>query len=273
MISIVLIASWSDCPPVGALFIADALEQAGYKVHLCNVTDEISDIVRAVEPLCVAFSVHTTPAIADMVYWSRSIKRDYDVPIVWGGPHSTFTTDQCLAEGYIDHIILGDGEDFGVDLARALDLTGTFETVYGSWDYTVALDRFRPAWHLVDLSNFIYPGSSSVHVKTDLALESLRIFKYAITSRGCLFKCSFCYNSFEPKRRWNGHSVEWVKDQILFLQREAGATGIEFWDDMFFGDMDRGTLIVEFLASQGMAFVCEIRADMIDKPFARFLSS
>lgn len=268
---VVLVASWSDCPPVGALYIANALEQAGYKIRLCNVTDEISVAIREVDPLFVAFSVHTTPAIAQMVSQSELVKRNFDIPVVWGGPHATFTTEQCIATGCVDHIVCGDGEDFIVDLVGSLASTGTFDTVCGSWDYVVELDRFRPAWHLMDLTAFIYPGSMSVHVATDLDLESIRVFKYHITSRGCKYRCSFCYNSFVPRRQWNCHSVDWVKEQVLFFQRELGIDGIEFWDDMFFGDIDRGALLIEFLASQGMKFVCEARADMVDAPFAKWL--
>lgn len=271
MYSIVLVASWSDCPPVGALYIADALEQASYRVCLCNVTDEILATIREVDPLFVAFSVHTTPAIAQMVSQSELVKREFNIPVVWGGPHPTFTTEQCLAGNYIDYIILGDGEDFIVDLARSLEHLGTFSQVRGSWNYTVELDRFRPAWHLVDLNKFIYPGSQSVHVEINSDLDSFRIFKYHITSRGCPFNCTFCYNSFKPKRRWNCHSVEWVKEQALFFQTELGVDGIEYWDDMFFADMVRAASIVEFLASRGMRFVCEARASMVDVPFAKWL--
>lgn len=270
MKQILLATDWSDYPPIGLLYVANALEQAGYTIRLCSADEaSIADILWRTDPLVAGFSVYTRPSIESIVASSEIVKQ-FDVPVMWGGLHPTFKSGQCLQEPYVDCVMVGDGEPFIVGAVDDI-AEGTFSDVYGQWDTIIDLDSYGPSWHLVDLPSFVYDGFHSVRGSTDVNLGSLRIFYYLITSRACLFDCGFCYNSIRPKKRWNCHSVDWVKAQVLFLKNTLKINGIGFWDDLFFGDLDRGIAIIEFLVEHDIKFLCEARPSMLDASFVKWL--
>src|SRR3989338_7018049 len=89
--------------PVGSLYIANALEQAGYTVNFIDSRLPAGDVVKIVnetKPLFVAQSVFTTPTIHKVVEIAEAIKQDTDVPIVCGGVHPTILAEQCLQEPF-----------------------------------------------------------------------------------------------------------------------------------------------------------------------------
>ena len=273
---VILVTNKTDYPPIGPLYIADALEQAGFEVFICGSSESNTDflkLVLEVNPLFVGFSAFTWPTISDMVDKSKLIKRNFSsIPVVWGALHPTFMADPCLVEEYIDYIILGEGEvsivEFAKDLAENSNL---LDKCYGGWNLLPDLDNFKPAWHLINLRDFIFDSSHSVRGDTNSSSKASRIFYYLVTSRGCLYDCTFCYNSVRPKKPWRGHSFDWVKEQVLFLKREVNIDCVGFWDDLFFGDRERAIKIVEFLAENNIKFLCEDRADRLDDNFAKWL--
>jgi anaerobic magnesium-protoporphyrin IX monomethyl ester cyclase len=272
--NVALVAGKTDYPPMGALYIADALEQAGFTVRLHESSENNGNFLRSVKesnPLFVGFSVHTWPIIVDMVDKSKLIKENLDVPVVWGGIHPTFVPEGCLAESFIDYIVMGDGEVEVVRLAEDL-LDGTnLDNRRRHGATLLDLDNYRPAWHLVRLRECLFDASHSVRGNNTQNSGAERIFYYLMSSRGCPFNCTFCYNSHRPKQPWRGHSAGWVKEQVLFLKKNLDIDGVGFWDDFFLGDRRRAVEIIEFLHGQGIKFLCEARATDLNDEFTSWL--
>ncbi len=260
--------------PVGSLYIANALQQAGYNVTFIDTrmkTESVVKLVQEVNPLFVAQGVFTTPTIHRTVEIAESIKANTTVPVVWGGVHPTILAEQCLQEPFVDYVVKGsEGEDLIVQLARDIEArTNLNQRLRENPMFIRDLDRLRPAWELVDGSQFLFKEEHSVRGNVEYSKE--RVFYYMTTSRGCPFRCTFCYVTTVHKSTWRAHSVEWVKKQVQYLKDNYDIDGIGFWDDFFLVDIRRALEIGKFLKEKDIGFMCESRATILTDSFMQKL--
>ena len=208
-------------PPFGIMYVADALMQAGFKVRLFHDTEEfVESFVRKVaaeRPLFVGFSTITGPQLRPTIEASKKVHA-LGVPVVWGGVHATIMPLDVLKEDYVDFVVVNEGEETIQELARMLASdTPPFWPGVAGLAYKDAggapmfhrerpfiddLDRFRPRWELIDVERYLIPSGP----------YSRAIPVYI--SRGCPFRCGFCYNEVVMKRTWRQHSDGFILDQI-----------------------------------------------------------
>jgi radical SAM superfamily enzyme YgiQ (UPF0313 family) len=77
-------------------------------------------------------------------------------------------------------------------------------------------------------------------------------FATIVTSRGCPFHCIFCSSSLQFGRKWRGHSVERVIEELSILRHEYGRTEIEFLDDTFTLIKPRAVAIANKMRREGL---------------------
>src|SRR5262249_3831899 len=110
-------------PPFGIMYVADALIKAGFGVRLFHETESyLEEFMREVErvrPLFVGFSTITGPQLKPVIKASRRVKA-LGIPVVWGGVHATIMPEECLHEAYVDYVVVNEGEETCVELARLL---------------------------------------------------------------------------------------------------------------------------------------------------------
>ena len=199
-----------------------------HSASLANVdsTDDklkcVQEVVRD-KPLFVGFSMFTAGGIRNTAEVCKEIKKVSNIPIVWGNAHPTLVPEQCLKELYIDLIVLGEGEETVVELARALEkgrtpseVKGIGYTENGKLKFTEPrpfiqnLDRYRIDWSFVDVERYVTPYWN---LKRVISL---------VTSRGCPFNCCFCYNQVFHQRKWRAHSVDFVVSEVEKLKHDHG---------------------------------------------------
>ena len=99
-------------PPFGILYIADALEKAGFQVILIHeegTKKAIKSLVQLVlkeNPVWVGFSTMTGPTIYPCLKASQALKEKTSVPIVWGGIHPTIVSEETLMAVSYTHLTL-----------------------------------------------------------------------------------------------------------------------------------------------------------------------
>lgn len=268
------LSAFMDIPPLGILYVGDALKKAGYQVQVLHISPEqVEESVQQIldkNPLYVGFSVFTGSAMRSYAEMSRKIKRHSNIPIVWGNVHPSSLPVQCLQETYIDYVVIGEGEETAVELAQALEDQRELGEVMGigyKLNGEIAITKPRPFiqnlddyaldWSLVDIEQYI---SSFGNVN--------RAIRF-VTSRGCPHRCGFCYNMLFNKRSWRKHSVGFVVSQINRLKEERGINGIMFMDDEFFVNKKRAISIVEQI---DLPYYASCRIEYIDDEFARQLA-
>ncbi len=263
-----------NMPPLGLLYIGDALTKAGYKVKIHHILPEdvnncAQEIVQD-SPLFVGFSVFTGNCMPSYAALSRLIKSKTDIPTVWGNAHPSLLPEQCLNEDYIDIICIGEGELTSVELANALENKIDLSQVKGisykkkglavinaEREFIKDLDNYYLNWDLVDITKYIQPR------------WKLKRVLPVTTSRGCPYACGFCYNQQFNRRKWRAHSVDFVVSRLKDLVNKHNLDGLLFLDDEFFVDKNRSFKIVEDI---GLPYYTNARVEYVDEEFAQRLN-
>ncbi len=261
-------------PPFGIMYVADALMQIGFKVRLFHEThDYVEAFVREVErerPLFVGLSTITGPQLRPVIETSKRLKA-MGVPVVWGGVHATIMPEDCLKEDYVDFVIVNEGEETIQEFTRMLtgEIPVDFASMKGlAWKeggkivfnmerpFIQDLDRFRPRWDLIPVERYLIQSGPY-----DRALP-------VYISRGCPFRCGFCYNEVVMKRTWRQHSDEFVLEQIQWLKDNFRINAVDYADDYLFGRIKPMQRLVEKV---GMPWSGQVRVQLLKPEFVQWM--
>jgi anaerobic magnesium-protoporphyrin IX monomethyl ester cyclase len=290
----ILIVQRSTYPQMGALYLTNALLPHGITTHLLPSDASTEDLDAAIEkydPIAVGCSVMTAPEIIDFVHHSVHVQVKYNsafkrIPVIWGGMHPTIVWQQTIAEPYIDVVVSGEAE---ITLPRILlGLIDRNELPLARpvrVETPPNLDLFRPQWEVLDLPRYVFPESHSVHAQVEFNKQN--IFYYLLTSRGCTYKCNFCWEVARTAAlkeemgsdrsavdlTWRAHSEAWVDEQLTYLERRltaqgAGMDGVGLWDDMIFGKekdvhVQRAKRIFSGMRDRNFGYLLEARASQL----------
>lgn len=239
-------------PPDSLLAVAALPCRHGYEVRIIDQRTDRGwkhSLREALDGavLCGITSM-TGPQINSALEASRLVKTAGRVPVVWGGVHATFLPEQTLREGSIDYIVRGEGDIALLELAEALYRGDPVSGVPGisykeqgirhtpDRELIADLDTLLPLpYHLVDMDKYY-----------GIALKKGRSLTL-MTSRGCPFRCTFCYNTVFNRNTWRGMSAARVLEMIGHAVRDLGAESLFFEDDNFCADPKRFEAIVQGL--------------------------
>lgn len=241
--------------PLNLLTVATPLDRAGYTVKIIDQRVQLNWREMLEEELrqgliCVGISSMTGPQIRNALGISRLVREHGNTPVVWGGVHPTLLPEQTLAHPDIDVVVQGEGEETFGELVRALEEGTPLEQVRGIWYKSggnilttgprpaIDLNQLPPlSYHLVDIKSYLVQIAGQKH----LTLE---------TSRGCSFKCRYCWDTAVYHSRWRGVSAEEVLRRIKLLVKDYGIQGFLFCDDNFFVDRERAIEIFRGLKAE-----------------------
>ena len=208
-------------PPLGLLYVAGALEQAGHKVHIIDAEpqmlalDVIFQNILALSPEFVGLTA-TTPEIHGVEELCRMIKtHHHNIITIVGGAHISAVPRETLENcPQIDYAVVGEGELSAVHVVNNLPQ----ERIIRSKDIDCVDDVPLPARHLINYEWYKYPWPGKGLVNMDV-LESIR---------GCPFMCTFCsVRGAKPRAR----DVVKVVDEIEDSYKKYGTKLFMFFDD------------------------------------------
>jgi radical SAM superfamily enzyme YgiQ (UPF0313 family) len=266
--------------PLSVLSPASPLDREGHRVTIVDQfgnPDWEREFHAALErrPVCLGVTSMTGPQILRAIEASRAAKARYpDLPVVWGGIHASLLPAQTLAHPAIDVVVVGEGEATFTELVHALhagtplaDVRGIFYKENGKIQATpsrpfIDIDKEPPlAYHLLNIDHYRRRLFGVDHLSFN-------------SSRGCKFRCAFCWDPVMHKREWRAMRPETVLDQLQRIIRDYGIRGFLFTDDHFFIDMRRARGIIEGIVRADMNITIsklQIRADTICRMDPEFL--
>lgn len=264
--------------PLSVLSVASATQQKGYKV---KVVDQRVDldwkkiIANSVSKslLCFGISSMTGPQLIFALEIAKYIREVApDIPIVWGGVHASLLPEQTINSGYADIVVMREGEVTFPELLNTLKINGNLDSVSGivyksdsgEIRTTIArefcnLDEYAFLdYGLIKLIAYQRQGQERVPRANSVSLY---------TSRGCQFKCTYCYNNSFHDSTWRGQSAEVVIENLA-AQYKNGIKKFIICDEYFFQDLNRARSICRSLIERKLSlrfYYVNCRLDQIKK--------
>jgi len=230
----------------------------------------IAAVLRRFKPDLVGVTSLTGPAILDGVLVSR-LAKEAGAQVAWGGTHASLLVEQTLQNPYVDFVVVNEGEQTFKELVVAVEQHTGYGKILGlgykqsgqirinpERPFLQDLDALpMPAWDMVPVERYIYryPG-----IRRKIVM---------VTSRGCLFRCGFCYVMDFHKRKYRGRSAGRILEEIAYLQRNFGIEGVRFDDDLFVIDRPRLREFCNRIQQKELAITWEsnCRADQVNPEF------
>jgi anaerobic magnesium-protoporphyrin IX monomethyl ester cyclase len=264
----------------GLMSLAASLRARGHTVALVqarSVAMVVADpLVRDADALAMSA---TTGLHRIYVRWAKVLRRSFPAKaIVLGGPHPTFFP-RVLERAPLDGVCLGEGEE---SFCEFLDeWRGGLRRVPDGWWIRrdggrgpVIRGAIRPP--VRDLDSLPPPAF-------DLFYDAATHYRDApnkafLATRGCPFRCSYCFNSrlnerykpFGPLLR--AHDPERVCDQILRVRDRWGLGLVWFLDANFVAQQRWLEAFAPLYARRvGLPFFCKLRPERATEKTVRLL--
>ncbi len=244
--------------PLALLAISRILDKEGYEIKIISrfLSDcpEEEILREAEDSLCLGISAMVGFQIQDGLRLAGLVREKYpDLPIVWGGWHSSVLPEQTAQSPLVDIVIKGQGERTFTELVHALEkgrsLKGISGLVYKDRGKVIVNPDRLPEdinnfpslpYHLVDMEKCITgtePGERGILYSS---------------SYGCPFRCGFCVEPIVCGRHWTGLKAERVVEDWEYLVKKYRINTIVLADSNFFVDKKRVYGICRGLLKKGL---------------------
>lgn len=220
-------------PPLGLLTIANLLRKS-HKISIEN--ENIQDIIYNDKPDIVGITV-TVDAFPRAVLIADKFRKK-GIPVVAGGIYITTATN-TIPDGCFDVLCIGMAEGTWPYIIQ--DFTNGFlKKEYICSNKLTGQDIVSPAYDLINSEKYLY--CNVVH-----------------TSRGCPYRCDFCYNSSISRQYINRPVHDVIKDILATHSRH-----IMFIDDNFIGNPEWTKKLIRKIKPMHLKWNAAVSANILE---------
>ena len=221
--------------PIGLCSISAVALKEGWKVYLCEMNSQNPlECIAELKPDVVAYSSSTGEA-KHYLRLNCLIKEKFpSVLTIMGGAHPTFYPD-VIDENSLDAVCVGEGEGPFVDLLRAASDRKSLDDIANIVTRNNK-NKFTIRNLIDDLDALPFPDYALLYDNTPMGKYPL---KSVITSRGCPYDCTYCFNA-AWRRIYQGkgkavrrHSVNYIIDEVQYVKKNWPLSFVKFYDDIF----------------------------------------
>ena len=247
---------------------------------LASLFDDRKDVMASIKrqnPEIIVFS-----PLTGTYQWTLSIAREAkvlfpDVKTIFGGVHASAVPERVVNQPQVDYVCVGEG-----DIAFPMILK-TIER--GEKGILIPNTRYKlPNGEIIrgPQIGFIENLDSLPFFDKTLWEDHINIGDWYLTmaSRGCPYRCTFCFNSFFAKlpeektgKYVRQRSVDHMMSELHMAKKRYKLRFLEFEDDVFTVDKK---WLKEFLGQYkneiGVPFQCLTHPKYMDEDVARWLS-
>ncbi|MBR3835389.1 MAG: B12-binding domain-containing radical SAM protein, partial [Clostridia bacterium] len=245
---------------------ASYMQSLGHEVLVFDRCIDFRDadkVVTAFGPDFAMFYIPPTASIKDAIEVSTVAKK-CGATVVWGEVVAAAFSHQIVDGGYADFVITGETETklkrlmeeycSGRNYSSVNGLTykengKVFSTANVNDSELATLPEIN--WDLIDVRKCFrqFP-----HCKRML---------YMYTSRGCPYKCTYCYNTMFYNSQHRKRPLKYVLNEIKYLEEKYGLDGVNFSDELLLLTDEEIEEIRAFREENNLSFFwgAETRAD------------
>lgn len=256
---------------LGIMLLSAVLKKGGHDVILLidSLEKDVIGRLRDYQPDIVAFSVISGSHLG--VY--KIIKKIKDafpgILCVMVGAHPTFFPESINQEE-VDIIFRGESEEAILELAETFPDKEKIKNISNIW-FKVGGQVFQnePRPLIANLDLLPFPDREIYYQYQVLRSSSRKTF---LTTRGCPYNCSFCFNH-QYRKLYSGRgqyirtrSPQNVIDEILDVKKRYGLASVFIQDDTFILNKDwLIAFLAEYKKQVNLPFTCLVRADLTDE--------
>lgn len=252
---------------LGPMYISSMVKAQHHSCRLAfgDSLKDFSKIIEGFDPDVIGFSIMTGSHrwAAEL---AKTIKRNRDVITLFGGAHPTFFPEFIKDEG-VDIICRGEGEEAALELLNKIDARESLTNIKNLWikeNGKVYTNDLRPL--RANLDFYPYPDRE-IYAQLKSRIDTS--VRHIITSRGCPFHCSFCFEDslrklYKDKGKYvRIRDIDKVIGELLVIKKDSDVKTVYFCDDVF-GISKRW--LYDFLEiykrEVNLPFICLVRADI-----------
>jgi anaerobic magnesium-protoporphyrin IX monomethyl ester cyclase len=273
-------------PPLGLMYVAAALEKAGFEVQMLDnyllkqSTQEVQQLALKLKPEIVGITCGSA-TYKKTVETAQAIKQVLpNCKIVVGGWHASYMPDSLLETQEIDYAVMGEGEAAITQLAGYImkgDLVGA-AGVAGVASRSKSGNIKNPPKFLSNMDEIPFPARHLLPLeKYDRTIEFLKAKPADVMSisRGCTFNCGFC----ETKKLWGNicrsFSPQRVMAEVQDLVNKYNTKGIYFINDNFTLKKKETSQWCDLMIKSklDLEWVCDTRVDLVSEELLEKMAS
>lgn len=227
-------------------------------MHFINGFNLLKRKVEEFSPDLIGVTVYTyrNRIVYELI---KKIKKNFDIPIVIGGPHVSIYRNNSLHDGSINYAIKNEGEKALVDLCRGVPFEEIGNLLYIQDGVIIENDALPFNNNLDELPLADYAG--------------LELDRYSsigiVSSRGCPHQCIYCPVAGTMGRKFRPRSPDNLLREIKYWHSK-GFCRFNFVDDTFLQLPNRVLTLCDLIEQEGLielSLSCMqgVRADKITR--------
>ena len=266
---------------VGIAYLVSSLRKAGYDVSVIDLNNEAmtdNQALKRIEeyhPDILGFSAKTA-TMSDVRSLAQLVKSRWsNLPIVIGGPHTIFFWRDLIKEIPFDVVFVGEGEVSLPEICISLLEGGVMEGTPGVVTKKSADSNPYFSRTLLSNSDLEYIPFPDYDLFPATIMKLISNNYPLVTSRGCVYKCTYCSVPKISGRKVRKRSPENIIEELRRAKKQYGSHRFNIIDDVFNIDMDRCKDFCFALIEKNlsMTWSCPngLRADRIDEELAELM--
>ena len=282
--------------PLGLTYIAGAVKAAGYECKILdmdaaepkegslNFTKEyesyttyidalndpshptwvlMKDIIKKEKPDVIGITALTTKfgSAIQTAKFCREVCPD--APIIIGGAHASTMPDLTMKIPEVNFVLRGESDESFPQLLDCIKKNGDYSKIDGlSWKMRGKVIHNKDIKFVEDLDSLPLPDRGALMNPEHYSSEDMGVI---LTSRGCPFRCSYCFHMWERKVRYR--SVPDVIEEIMQVHEQFGTTQFSIKDDSFTVKKKHVLELCEAFKKLPfkITFNCTTRVDLLDE--------
>lgn len=260
-------------PALPIFYPGAMLEMHGLNVaYFDERFDDFSKFISLMEqnPLCVGVSSMTGyQLIGSKRMFEVAKKISPNIYTIFGGAHPSILPIECVAEDFVDVVVVGEGEETLLEIVTKLKDGKSLNEVHG-----IALKKngkavLNPRRKFMDPRTWPFPMTEKNKPYFKAAADRDELMLPA--SRGCPFDCSFCHNQLFNQRRWRSMPADKFKDELEIFMKEFTFSNIYINDDEIGFTEKRVKEIAGVIRPLGLTWSTSIRCCDVTNNVAKIL--